>query len=111
MAGLSNKYAVMFKRRWSEMRASGDTHRRLIRKELNEIRGLIPLLMKHRNGQRWSADERTALLRDLRAVANLSPYLIPLLLPGGIFMLPLIACWMDYRRNLRKEQSRQDKLQ
>jgi len=111
MAGVSNKYAAMLKRRWSGLRTTSDTHRRLIRKELNEIRGLIPLLMKHRNGQRWSADERAALLRDLRAVANLSPYLIPLLMPGGIFMLPLVACWMDYRRNLRKENGRQNTTQ
>ena len=102
MTGYNSKYAAMLKDSWVNMRSTSATHRRHIRKELNEIRGLIPLLMKRRNGQRWSASERAALLRDLRALANLSPYLIPLLMPGGIFMLPLVAYWMDARRNQRK---------
>jgi hypothetical protein len=102
MTGYNSKYAAMLKNSWLNMRSTSATHRRHIRNELNEVRGLIPLLMKRRNGQRWSVAERAALLRDLRALANLSPYLIPLLMPGGIFMLPLIAYWMDARRNQRK---------
>jgi hypothetical protein len=102
MTASNSKYADMLKNRWVNMRTTSATHRRLIRKELNEVRGLIPLLMKRRNGQRWSDAERAALLRDLRALANLSPYLIPLLMPGGIFLLPLIAYWMDARRKQRK---------
>ena len=85
-----------------------ESHRLRIRNELNQARGLIPLLMKHRNGQQWSSDERATLLRDLRALSNLSPYLIPLLLPGGIFMLPLVACWMD-RRHKERDQNEREK--
>ncbi len=85
-----------------------ESHRLRIRNELNDARGLIPLLMKHRNGERWSADERATLLRDLRAVSNLSPYLIPILLPGGIFMLPLVACWMDRRHKERDHEVRKN---
>lgn len=77
------------------------SHSLRLRNEFNQIRGLIPLLMKHRNGEKWSTEERAALLRDLRALSNLSPYLIPLLMPGGIFMLPLVACWMDRRHQER----------
>ncbi len=102
MTGYNSKYAAMLKKSLIGMRSNSATHRRHIRKELNEVRGLIPLLMKHRNGQRWSVTERADLLRDLRALANLSPYLIPLLMPGGIFILPLVAYWMDVRRNQRK---------
>jgi uncharacterized Tic20 family protein len=42
------------------------------------------------------------LLHDLRAMSHLSPYLIPLLMPGGVFLLPLVAWWMDLRHKKRK---------
>lgn len=73
-----------------------------IRNELSQARGLIPILMKHRNGEQWSKEDREILLRDLRALSNLSPYLISLLLPGGILMFPLLSWWIDIRRNGRK---------
>src|SRR5918993_3629709 len=40
-----------------------------IRAEMQHIQGLLPLLMKERNGSRWSPDERAQLrdhLRNLR---------------------------------------------
>jgi hypothetical protein len=80
-----------------------ESHRLHIRKELSQARGLIPILMKHRNGERWSTEDRRILMRDLRALSNLSPYLIPLLMPGGIFMLPAVAWWMDHRRKGRED--------
>ena len=101
MAALGRKLMTLLQRCRDSMKSIG-THRQRIRDELALVRGLLPLLMKHRNGEKWTAEERTALLRDLRALSNLSPYLIPLLLPGGIFMLPLVACWIDRRNNERK---------
>jgi len=79
-----------------------ENQRKHIRKEFSHVRGLIPILMKRRNGERWSAEERRVLLRDLRALSNLSPYLIPLLMPGGVLMLPLLAWWLDRRRKRRE---------
>jgi uncharacterized Tic20 family protein len=79
-----------------------ESNRQYIRNELFQVRGLIPILMKRRNGEKWSTEDRAILLRDLRALSNLSPFLIPLLLPGGVFMLPLIAWWIDHRRKGRK---------
>jgi hypothetical protein len=79
-------------------------HSLCIRHELNQVRGLIPLLMKHRNGEKWDTEERTLLLSHLRTLSGLSPYLIPILLPGGFFLLPLVAYWMDHRRNARKDR-------
>lgn len=72
-----------------------------IRNELSQARGFIPILMKRRNGEQWSKEERAILLRDLRTLSSLSPYLIPLLMPGGILMLPLLAWWLDSRRKER----------
>ena len=82
-----------------------------IRSELSQIKGLIPLLMKHRNGGKWTVEERAMLVRDLRALSSLSPYLIPILMPGGVLMLPLLAYWMDRRRSLRKKAKEQAEKQ
>jgi len=79
-----------------------ERHRIHIRNELSQARGLIPILMKRRNGEQWSKEDRAILLRDLRALSNLGPYLIPLLMPGGILLLPLLAWWLDTRRKERK---------
>ncbi len=88
----------------SAVRSIEDTQRLRIRKELEQARGVIPLLMKHRNGGKWSAEERAELLRELRALGYLSPYLIPLLMPGGFLLLPLVAWWMDFRERKRKNR-------
>jgi hypothetical protein len=101
MAAVSNKYLARLQRGWLSVRALNQRHAVQIRNELNQVRGVIPLLMKRRNGGRWSVEERKTLLRDLRALCHLSPYLIPILMPGGIFMLPVLAYWMDRRRGAR----------
>ncbi|MDO9052470.1 MAG: hypothetical protein Q7U37_00840 [Gallionella sp.] len=104
MAANSRKFLTLLQRCRDSL-LMNESHRLHIRNELNQARGLIPLLMKHRNGEQWSSDERATLLRDLRALSNLSPYLIPLLMPGGIFMLPLVAYWMDRRHKERGHKS------
>ncbi|MDD5612988.1 MAG: hypothetical protein PHF75_08110 [Gallionella sp.] len=90
-------------KRFMGLRALNQRHMGYIRAELSGVQGLIPLLMKRRNGGQWTAEERGLLLRDLRALSGLSPYLIPLLMPGGILLLPLVAYWMDRRRNRRSD--------
>ncbi len=90
-------------RGWQRMRAMQQAERLRIRNELFQVRGLIPLLMKRRNGGKWSAEERATLLRDLRALSDLSPYLVPLLMPGGVLLLPLLAWWLDLRHKRRKD--------
>lgn len=88
-------------RDWFGLRALNRRHMDHIREEFSKAGGMIPLLMKRRNGGQWTKDERASLLRDLRALSALSPYLIPLLMPGGILLLPLVAYWMDRRRKRR----------
>ena len=95
------KIIAPLQRGWTNVRTMQESHRVYIRNELAQARGSIPILMKRRNGENWNAEERTILLRDLRTLSNLSPYLIPLLMPGGILMLPLVAWWMDHRRKKR----------
>lgn len=72
-----------------------------IASHLGTIRGLMPLLMKRRNGMRWSAEERNDLYGQLRALSHLSPYLVVLALPGSFLLLPALAWWLDRRRGVR----------
>jgi len=67
------------------------------------MRGLMPLLMKHRNGQLWTSDERAELLMQLRILSRVSPYLLFLLLPGSALLLPGYAWWLDRRRKPRSQ--------
>ena len=71
--------------------------------ELIKVRGLMPLLMKRRNGTRWSLGERKELLQQLQALAHLSPYLVLLALPGSFLALPALAWWLDRRRQRRDD--------
>jgi len=69
--------------------------------EVLKVRGLMPLLMKQRNGLKWTAAERRELIGTMRALSNLSPYLFTLALPGSMLILPLLAWWLDRRRGQR----------
>ncbi len=69
------------------------------------MRGLMPLLMKTRNGGHWTTEEKAELLRHLRRLSRLSPYLLFLLLPGSALILPFYAWWLD-RRRLRRNALR-----
>ena len=65
------------------------------------MRGLMPLLMKNRNGGSWTPEERAELLTRLRVLSRISPYLLFLLLPGSALLLPIYAWWLDHRRRPR----------
>ncbi|TXH02175.1 MAG: hypothetical protein E6R09_05300 [Rhodocyclaceae bacterium] len=86
---------------WRQMVSSQRREARRILAELMATRGIMPLLMKARNGERWTLAEKDELLTHLRRMAHLSPYLIALLLPGSVLLLPIYAWWLD-RRRLRR---------
>lgn len=67
--------------------------------EILEVKGLMPLLMKPRNHQSWSPEDKAELARHLRRLSQLSPYLVVVVMPGGFLMLPALAWWLDRRRN------------
>lgn len=69
--------------------------------DLVRVRGLMPLLMKHRNGGTWTPRERAELLVQLRILSRVSPILLLLLLPGSALLLPLYAWYLDRRRRPR----------
>jgi hypothetical protein len=78
-----------------------ERERQLITAELVKVKGLMPLLMKRRNGGNWSVAERHELIEQLHALAYLSPYLVVLVLPGSFMALPVLAWWLDRRRQRR----------
>jgi hypothetical protein len=73
--------------------------------EIAKVSGLMPLLMKPRNNQRWSQEEKRELVAHLRRLSSISPYLVVLAMPGGMLILPALAWWLDRRRG-RKRQGR-----
>jgi len=82
--------------------AAQNRERQQLLEEMAKVRGLVPLLMKSRNGAHWSAAERAALQGQLRALAHLSPYLVFMVLPGSFVALPVLAWWLDRRRQNRR---------
>ncbi|MDP2827417.1 MAG: hypothetical protein Q8O37_02295 [Sulfuricellaceae bacterium] len=75
--------------------------------EITKMEGLMPLLMKQRNGTPWSSEDRAQIRQRLNSFARLSPYLLALVLPGGLIALPVIAWWLD-RRRLRRGNDQSD---
>ena len=73
--------------------------------EILQVKGLMPLLMKPRNRQRWSADDKMQMTQHLRRLTRISPYLVVLVMPGGFFVLPALAWWLDRRRNRGRVRS------
>jgi hypothetical protein len=74
--------------------------------ELLAVRGLMPLLMKPRNGDNWSPEEKAELIAQLRRLSRLSPYLLFLLVPGSALLLPIYAWWLDRRRDARQKDGK-----
>ena len=70
--------------------------------EILQVRGLMPLLMKPRNKQRWTPEDKAELAVHLERLSRISPYLVVLVMPGGFFMLPALAWWLDRRRNRKR---------
>jgi hypothetical protein len=85
----------------SRMVASQKRQAREFVADIVRMRGLMPLLMQHRNGGRWTAEEKSQLLAQLRILSRVSPYLLFLLLPGSALLLPGYAWWLDRRRKPR----------
>lgn len=69
--------------------------------EVSQTKGLMPLLMKRRNNQKWSASDRRELRAHLLRLSRVSPYIALMVLPGGLPLLPLLAWWLDRRRGRR----------
>ena len=87
---------------WRQVFSSQRREVRRVVGEMMALRGVLPLLMKSRNGGAWTAEEKAQLLAHLRRLTHLSPYLLFLLLPGSAVLLPVYAWWLDRRRRQRR---------
>jgi len=83
------------------LRELGARERRMLLNEVIQIKGLMPLLMKPRNKQRWTREDKAELARQLHYLSAVSPYLVLLVMPGGLMILPVLAWWLDRRRGHR----------
>jgi hypothetical protein len=86
----------------SVLRALGDytsREKKFLLNEISQVKGLLPLLMKQRNKQRWTPEDKAELALHLKRLSDLSPYLIVGAMPCGLLMLPALAWWLDRRRN------------
>jgi len=78
-----------------------ERERRFVLSEMVQVKGLMPVLMKRRNKQQWTKDDIAEIRSQVRRISKLSPYLVILVMPGGFAVLPVLAWWLDRRRNRR----------
>jgi hypothetical protein len=76
--------------------------RTMLLEEVLNVEGLMRLLMKRRNGQRWTPEERSALAGHLCGLAKAMRVLLIFSLPGGLFLLPILAWYLDRRKDKLK---------
>jgi len=81
-----------------------ERERKYVLGEVVQITGLMPLLMKPRNHQNWTPEDKRQIVDHLRRLSMVSPYLAVMVMPGSFVVLPALAWWLDRRRqdNLRK---------
>lgn len=73
--------------------------------EVLSIKGLMQLLMKIRNtDEKWSREEKEEIKMHLRNIAKIVPTVAIFSLPGGAFLLPLLAEALDRRKVRRRRE-------
>ena len=92
--------------KWLKSMRDGNTREKdRLRHEIGQIRGGIALLMKQRNGGKWTDSDRKEIRLLLRRISSVSPYLLVWALPGSLLIVPFLAWHLDYRRQRRLEDS------
>jgi len=70
--------------------------------EVLSIAGLMQMLMKIRNtDDRWTKEEKKEIRMHLRNIAKIIPTIAVFSLPGGAFLLPILAEALDRRKTRR----------
>ena len=80
------------------MVASNTREKRRFSSELVQMRGAWSLLMKQRNGGKWTSEEKSKLKLMVQSASNVSPYLFIWAIPGSMLLLPFLAWFLDKRR-------------
>lgn len=81
-----------------------DREKKYVLGEVVQVTGLMPLLMKPRNHQKWTPEDKRQIVEHLRRLSMVSPYLAVMVMPGSFVVLPALAWWLDRRRqnNMRR---------
>lgn len=87
----------------SSMAAGNSREKNRLRSEFGQIKGALRLLMKQRNGSRWTTEERHQLRQMVRSLSSVSPYLLIWAIPGSMLILPFLAWHLDTRRKRRSQ--------
>jgi len=70
--------------------------------EVLSISGLMQLLMKTRNtDEKWTKEEKKEIKMHLKNIAKIIPAVVLFSLPGGSFLLPILAEVLDRRKTRR----------
>ncbi len=70
--------------------------------EVLSIKGLMQLLMKTRNtDEKWTREERKEIKGHLKNISKIIPAVALFSLPGGSFLLPILAEAIDRRKTRR----------
>jgi len=78
--------------------AGNSREKRRFRDELLMMKGAWPLLMKQRNGGKWTPEDKERLQVMLRSASSVSPYLFIWAVPGSVLLIPFLAWYLDKRR-------------
>lgn len=73
--------------------------------EVLHIQGLMPLLMKQRNGQKWTGEDLRQIYEGLKRLITIRFMLVVFFLPGTFLWLPLLAWCLDRRKESRPNES------
>ena len=85
--------------------ASNNREKRRFRDELVHMRGAWPLLMKQRNGGKWTPEDKVQLKAMVRSASSVSPYLFIWAVPGSMILLPFLAWFLDRQRKSRDSKA------
>jgi hypothetical protein len=85
--------------------AGNSREKRRLRDELRSMKGAWPLLMKQRNGGKWTPEEKDRLKAMVRSASSVSPYLFIWAVPGSVVLLPFLAWFLDRQRKQRERNS------
>ena len=78
-----------------------ERERKFVLSEMVQVKGLMPVLIKRRNKQQWTPEDIREIRSQVKRISKLSPYLVVIVMPGGFAVLPVLAWWLDRRRNRR----------
>jgi hypothetical protein len=99
-AGSTTQFQAKMKNapQWFCSMLAGNTReKRRLGDEFAKIKGAWPLLMKQRQGGKWSRDDKERLRQMLHSASSVSPYLFVWAIPGSVILLPFLAWYLDKR--------------